>query len=112
MIVSQDAKSQLKNFVERIERLEEEKKAIGGDITDLFAQAKGLGFDVKALKAVIKLRKQDPNDRSEYEAVLVTYMHALGVQSDLFDMERFAELPRGDTAPIANGHGTALMAAE
>ena len=73
------AKDQLKAFVERIERLEEEKKAIADDIRDVYAEAKGNGYDVKAMRAVVRLRKQDKDERMEYEAVLETYMHALGL---------------------------------
>jgi uncharacterized protein (UPF0335 family) len=73
------AKDQLKAFVERIERLEEEKKAISDDIRDVYAEAKGNGYDVKAMRAVVRLRKQDKDERAEYEAVLETYMHALGM---------------------------------
>jgi len=73
------AKDQLKAFVERVERLEEEKKAIADDIRDVFAEAKGTGFDVKALRTIIKLRKQDVEQRKEQEAILETYMHALGM---------------------------------
>ena len=73
------AKDQLKAFVERIERLEEEKKALSDDIRDVYAEAKGSGFDIKALRAIIKLRKQDVDERREHEAILETYMHALGM---------------------------------
>jgi uncharacterized protein (UPF0335 family) len=73
------AKDHLKAFVERVERLEEEKKALADDIRDVFAEAKANGFDVKALRAVIKLRKQDADERKEQEAILETYMHALGM---------------------------------
>jgi uncharacterized protein (UPF0335 family) len=73
------AKDQLKAFVERIERLEEEKKAISDDIRDVYAEAKGNGYDVKAMRAIVRLRKQDKDERIEYEAVLETYMHALGL---------------------------------
>jgi uncharacterized protein (UPF0335 family) len=73
------AKDHLKAFVERIERLEEEKKAIADDIRDVFAEAKANGFDVKALRTVIRLRKQDVEERKEQEAILETYMHALGM---------------------------------
>ena len=72
-------KDQLKAFIERVERLEEEKKAIADDIRDVYAEAKGSGFDVKALRAIVRLRKQDPNERKEQEAILETYMHALGM---------------------------------
>jgi uncharacterized protein (UPF0335 family) len=73
------AKDQLKAFVERIERLEEEKKAIADDVRDVYAEANGNGFDVKALRAVVRLRKQDVNERKEQEAILETYLHALGM---------------------------------
>jgi uncharacterized protein (UPF0335 family) len=73
------AKDQLKAFVERIERLEEEKKALSDDIRDVYAEAKGNGYDVKALRQVVKLRKQDTDERAEQEAILETYLHALGM---------------------------------
>jgi uncharacterized protein (UPF0335 family) len=73
------AKDQLKAFVERIERLEEEKKATSDDIRDVYAEAKGNGYDVKALRSVVRLRKLDADERREEEAVLETYMHALGM---------------------------------
>jgi uncharacterized protein (UPF0335 family) len=73
------AKDHLRAFVERVERLEEEKKAIADDIRDVYAEAKANGFDVKALRSVVRLRKQDINERREQEAVLETYLHALGM---------------------------------
>jgi uncharacterized protein (UPF0335 family) len=73
------AKDHLKAFVERIERLEEEKKALSEDIKDIYAEAKGNGFDVKALRQVIKIRKQDKDERAEQEAILETYLQALGM---------------------------------
>jgi uncharacterized protein (UPF0335 family) len=73
------AKDQLKALVERIEKLEEEKKAIADDIRDVYAEAKVNGYDVKALRAVVRLRKQDANERQEQEAILETYLHALGM---------------------------------
>jgi len=73
------AKDQLKAFIERIERLEEEKKAIADDIRDVYAEAKGNGFDVKTLRTVVRLRKQDKSERMEQEAILETYLHALGM---------------------------------
>lgn len=73
------AKDQLKAFVERIEKLEEEKKAIADDIRDVYAESKANGFDVKALRQIIKMRKQEPTEREEQEAILETYMHALGM---------------------------------
>ncbi len=73
------AKDQLKAIVERVERLEEEKKAIADDIRDVYAEAKGNGYDVKSLRVVVRLRKQDVNERKEQEAILETYLHALGM---------------------------------
>ena len=73
------AKDQLKAFVERVERLEEEKKAISDDIRDVYGEAKVNGYDVKALRTVVRLRKQDVNERKEHEAILETYLHALGM---------------------------------
>jgi uncharacterized protein (UPF0335 family) len=73
------AKDQLKAIIERIEHLEEEKKAISDDIRDVYAEAKGNGFDIKALRTVVRLRKQDKNERAEQEAILETYLHALGM---------------------------------
>ncbi len=73
------AKDQLKAFVERIEKLEEEKKAIADDIRDVYAESKANGFDVKALRAIVRLRKMEPTEREEQDAILETYMHALGM---------------------------------
>ena len=73
------AKDQLKAFVERIERLEEEKKTIADDIRDVYAESKANGFDVKALRTIVRLRKQEPTERQEHQLILDTYMHALGM---------------------------------
>lgn len=73
------AAGQLRAFIERIERLEEEKKAISEDIKDVFAELKGSGFDVKATRAILKLRKQEPNEREENEAMIDLYKAALGM---------------------------------
>ena len=73
------AKDQLKAFIERVERLEEEKKALSDDIRDVYAEAKGNGYDVKALRQVVRLRKQDKDERAEQEAILETYLQALGM---------------------------------
>jgi uncharacterized protein (UPF0335 family) len=73
------AKEQLKSVIERIERLEEEKKATSDDIREVYAEAKVNGFDVKALRTIVRLRKQDADERKEEEAVLETYLHALGM---------------------------------
>lgn len=73
------SKDQLKAIIERIERLEEEKKTISDDIKDVYVEAKGNGYDVKALRTIVRLRKQDANERQEAETILETYMHALGM---------------------------------
>jgi uncharacterized protein (UPF0335 family) len=73
------SQKQLRQLIEQIERLEEEKKALGGDIRDKYAEAKALGFDVKIMRKVISLRKRSQTDRQEEEAVLAVYMHALGM---------------------------------
>ena len=73
------AKDRLRAFIERIERLEEEKAALAADIREIFAEAKSAGFDTKAMRAIIRLRKQDDHERMEQEALLTTYMHALGM---------------------------------
>ena len=73
------AKDQLKAVVERIEKLEEEKKATADDIKEVYAEAKGNGFDVKALRTIVRMRKQDANERAEEETILETYMQALGM---------------------------------
>ena len=73
------AHGQLKSIVERIERLEEEKKTIAGDIKEVFAEAKANGFDTKILRKVISLRKKDAAEREEEESMLDVYMAALGM---------------------------------
>ena len=75
-------KDQLKAFVERVERLEEEKKALAGDLRDKFLEAKGLGFDVKALRQIVRLRKKSATERTEEDAILEVYMHALGMLAE------------------------------
>lgn len=67
----------LRSFIERIENLEERKKEIADDIRDVYAEAKGSGFDAKVMRQVIKLRKMDSNDRDEQEYLLDTYMRAI-----------------------------------
>ena len=73
------AKDHLKAFIERIEKLEGEKKAIADDIRDVYTEAKGNGFDVKALRSLIRLRRLDADERKEQEAILETYLVALGM---------------------------------
>ncbi|MCB1424560.1 MAG: DUF2312 domain-containing protein [Zhengella sp.] len=74
------AAGQLRSIIERIERLEEEKKTIADDIKDVYAEAKGNGFDTKALRTIVRLRKQDANERQEQEAMLELYKAALGME--------------------------------
>lgn len=73
------AGERLRSFIERIERLEEEKKGIQDDIKDIFAEAKGTGFDVKIMRKIIAMRKQDKATREEFDALLELYMAALGM---------------------------------
>jgi uncharacterized protein (UPF0335 family) len=73
------AAAELKQFVERIERLEEEKKAIADDVKEVFAELKGRGYDVKAVRQILRIRKQDANERQEQEAILDVYLQALGM---------------------------------
>ncbi len=73
------ARDQLRTIVERIERLEEEKKALADDIRDVYAEAKGNGFDVKTLRQVVRLRKVEATEREEQEAMLDLYLSALGM---------------------------------
>jgi uncharacterized protein (UPF0335 family) len=70
---------QLRLFIERIERLEEEKKGIADDIKDVYAEAKSTGFDAKTMRAIVKLRKMEKHHRDEAEALLDTYKAALGL---------------------------------
>ena len=72
------AKDQLKSIIERVERLEEDKAAIASDIKDVYAEAKGNGYDTKALRAIVRYRKEDAQDRAEREAIFETYLNALG----------------------------------
>ncbi|MGK9168242.1 DUF2312 domain-containing protein [Inquilinus limosus] len=73
------AADRLKSFIERIERLEEEKAGIAGDIKDVYAEAKGTGFDVKIIRQIIRLRKMEQDDRREQEELLDLYKQALGM---------------------------------
>lgn len=73
------AADQLRLIIERIERLEEEKKGIADDIKDVYAEAKAVGYDTKIVRQVVRLRKMEPHDRQEMEALLETYKAALGL---------------------------------
>jgi len=72
------AANELRQFIERIERLEEEIASINADKRDVYAEAKGRGYDVKAIKHIVRLRAQDENERSEFEAIVDLYLNALG----------------------------------
>ena len=74
------AKEHLRSFIERIERLEEEKKALADDIREVYSEAKGTGFDTKVMRQVIRLRKMESADRQEQEAMLYLYLSALGMK--------------------------------
>ncbi|SDQ17906.1 DUF2312 domain-containing protein [Pseudovibrio sp. Tun.PSC04-5.I4] len=73
------AADQLRAFIERVERLEEEKKVLSDDIKDVYAEAKGNGFDVKIMRKIVSLRKRKPHEREEEESILDLYLHALGM---------------------------------
>jgi len=73
------AADRLRSVIERVERLEEERKALAGDIKDIFSEAKSAGFDVKVIKQIIRLRKQEPAEREEQETLLDIYCRALGM---------------------------------
>ena len=90
MQLQSSAKDQLRAIISRIERLEEEKAALAGDLREVYAEAKGNGFDVKALRAVVRLRKKDDNERREEELILDTYLHALGMDDVEADAESSA----------------------
>lgn len=76
------AQKQLRQFVEQIERLEEERKQLAADVRDKYTEAKSVGFDVKALRQIVRLRKKSREERQEEESVLEIYMHALGMLDD------------------------------
>lgn len=81
------ARDQLRSFIERIERLTEEKATIADDIKDVYGEAKATGFEPKILKKVIAIRKQGADERAEEQAILDAYLTALGMQGELFDRE-------------------------
>ena len=76
------ARDHLHAFIERIERLEEEKAALVADIREVYAEAKGTGFDPKTMRTVVRLKKMDAADRAEQDMLLDTYMHALGMAEE------------------------------
>ena len=73
------AADQLRLYLERIERLEEEKKGMADDIRDVYSEAKATGYDAKIMREIVKLRKMEPHDRQEMQHILETYMNALGL---------------------------------
>lgn len=76
--LTEAAREKLKQVVSKIERLEEEKKEVGGQIKDVYAEAKSMGYDTKALRSAIRYRKQDRQEREEHQTILDTYLLALG----------------------------------
>ncbi len=86
------AKDQLRSIIDRIERLEGEKKALSDDIAEVYKEAKSNGFDVKTLKTIVSMRKKEEHRRMEEQAILSTYLHALGMLGDL------ASTPLGEAA--------------
>ena len=84
-VLQDNAKDRLRAIVERIERLEEEKAALAADIREVYAEAKSVGYDTKALRVIVRMRKQDADERMEQEALLATYMQALGMIAGLPD---------------------------
>lgn len=90
------AKDQLRSIVERIERLEEEKKAIADDIRDVYGEAKANGFDTKVLRQVVSLRKKDQSEREEQDAIRDLYLSALGMLPDFEPAESSLEADSQD----------------
>lgn len=76
---NQFSKEQLKTIIERVERLEADKKVIADDIKDVYTEAGGNGYDTKAIRTIVRMRKMDAGDRAEQETILQTYMSALGM---------------------------------
>ncbi|MBT3532921.1 MAG: DUF2312 domain-containing protein [Rhodospirillaceae bacterium] len=74
------AADRLRQFIERIERLEEEKAALASDVREIYSEAKSVGFDPKVMRQIVKLRKMDTADQQELEALIDTYKHALGME--------------------------------
>lgn len=95
MTKSNFAKDQLRSLVERVERLEEERAALSGDILEVYAEAKGHGFDTKIMRQVVRLRKLEPVERQERDALLDLYLHALGM-----DREAEASAPAAAVVPM------------
>ena len=99
--LTNSAQNQLRSLITAIERLEEEKRALAADIRDKYLEAKGVGFDVKIMRQVIKLRKKPKTDREEEESILEVYLHALGMLGEL------ADTPLGEAALEREAPGAA-----
>lgn len=113
------AQDQIRAFVERIERMEEEKASVAADIKEIFAEAKGNGFDTKALRRVIKLRKMDQGEREQQDALVDLYMVALGMipapiehdgKSPLESLRELAEKDGGATISVIHGGKETVIA--
>ena len=102
MSLQASAQKQLLQLIEQIERLEEEKKNLQADIKDKFLEAKAVGFDVKALRTIVRMRKQSKTEREEQESILDVYLHALGMLAD----------PAGQSARYEQSGNEMLDAAE
>lgn len=89
----QTAQSQLRTIVERVERVEEEIAGLNGDKRDIFAEAKANGFDVKALKAVLSIRRKEPSERSEHNAMVSLYLSTLGMADAADEVEQLDPRP-------------------
>jgi len=97
------AQAQLRQFIEQIERLEEEKKALASDLKDKYLEAKAVGFDVKTLRKIVQLRKKSETERQEEEGLLEVYLHALGMLN---------EAPAINDDATLTDNGETLIAAE
>lgn len=102
----------LKSFVERIERMIEEREAINADIKDIYTEAKGVGYDVKTMRKVVSLRAMDAADRAEQEALLDTYMHALGMVDRIDARLAAGERPAAVAAAEGVSRATAYRASQ
>ena len=107
-----NAQGRLRSIVERIERLEEDKAAVMADIKEVYAEAKGEGYDVKALREIVRIRKQDAAKRAEHQAIVDLYLHA--IQGDLFDdgPRVTISVPGSDVPPVETTVGAMRRAAE
>lgn len=104
MTLHKSSQDQLRQFVEQIERLDEDRKALVADIRDKFLEAKAVGFDPKIMKKVLALRKKDPNERTEEEALIDTYCSALGMTGTPMG-DYIAKTDEGRAREIAKFHG-------